>query len=150
MGPLTCCPSPHAPGPVSQTLHAVSSGRRVSFLIPAKTQPTDARRGPPAGPIIQTRRVGRVAKLAIGGERATCWLGRRPVRRKGTRSPHFSDWPQRSTLPLPLPLHVGCRGTLWPQRCPLQRPLCVGPLLSPPRSSVSLFITLNTVLWVHE
>lgn len=72
MGPLTCCPSPHALGPVSQTLHAVSSGRRVSFLIPAKTQPTDARRGPPAGPYhpeFQTRRVGRVA---IGGERATC------------------------------------------------------------------------------
>jgi hypothetical protein len=33
---------------------------------------------------------------------------------------------------------------------PLQRPLRVGSLLSPLRSSVSLFITLNTVLWVHE
>jgi hypothetical protein len=41
-------------------------------------------------------------------------------------------------------------GTPRPQRCPLQRPLRVGPLLSPSRSSVSLFITLNNVLWVHE
>jgi hypothetical protein len=37
-------------------------------------------------------------------------------------------------------------GTLRPQRCPLH----AGPLLSLPRSSVSLFIPLNTVLWVHE
>jgi hypothetical protein len=33
---------------------------------------------------------------------------------------------------------------------PLQRLLRVGPLLSHSRSSVSLFITLNNVLWVHE
>jgi hypothetical protein len=50
----------------------------------------------------------------------------------------------------PSPCMSAVEGTLWPQRCPLQRPLRVGPLLSPPRSSVSLFITLNTVLWVHE
>jgi hypothetical protein len=57
---------------------------------------------------------------------------------------------QRSTLPCPLPLHVGCRGHPTAAAVPLQRPLRVDPLLSPPRSSVSLFITLNTVLWVHE
>jgi hypothetical protein len=36
---------------------------------------------------------------------------------------------------------------------PPTAPLPVGPLFSPfspPRSSVSLFIILNTVLWVHE
>lgn len=33
---------------------------------------------------------------------------------------------------------------------PPTAPLRVGLLLSPSRSSVSLFITLNTVLWVHE
>jgi hypothetical protein len=52
--------------------------------------------------------------------------------------------------PSPSPCMPPVGGTLRPQRCPLQRPLRVGPLLSPPRSSVSLFITLNTVLWVHE
>jgi hypothetical protein len=36
------------------------------------------------------------------------------------------------------------------QRCPLHRPLARRPSLSPPQSSVSLFITLNTVLWIHE
>jgi hypothetical protein len=47
---------------------------------------------------------------------------------------------------------VGYRGRehLMAAAVPLQRPLHVGPLISPPRSSVSLFITLNTVLWVHE
>jgi hypothetical protein len=50
----------------------------------------------------------------------------------------------------PLPLHVGCRGHPIAAAVPLQRPLRVGPLLSPSRSSVSLFITLNTVLCVHE
>jgi hypothetical protein len=54
----------------------------------------------------------------------------------------------RCLSPSPCMRRVG--GTLRPQRCPLPRPLRVGPLLSPPRSSVSLFITLNTVLWVHE
>jgi hypothetical protein len=49
----------------------------------------------------------------------------------------------------PLPFMSAVGGTLWLQRCPLQRPLRVG-LLSPPRSSVSLFMTLNIVLWVHE
>jgi hypothetical protein len=55
---------------------------------------------------------------------------------------------ERYRAPSPCMSAVG--GTLWPQRCPLQHPLRVGPLLSPPRSSVSLFIILNTVLWVHE
>jgi hypothetical protein len=45
---------------------------------------------------------------------------------------------------------AGVGGTPRPQRCPLQRPLRVGPLLSPPRFIVSLFITINTVLWVYE
>jgi hypothetical protein len=57
---------------------------------------------------------------------------------------------QRSTLPPPSPCMSAVGGTLRPQRCPLQRPLHVSPLLSPSRSSVSLFITLNTMLWVHE
>jgi hypothetical protein len=53
-----------------------------------------------------------------------------------------------NTAPFPCMSSVG--DTPRPQRCPLQRPLRACPLLSPPRSSVSLFITLNTVLWVHE
>jgi hypothetical protein len=61
-----------------------------------------------------------------------------------------ADYVQRSTLPPPLPLHVGCRGHPMAAAVPPTAPLRVGPLLSPPRSSVSLFITLNTVLWVHE
>jgi hypothetical protein len=40
-------------------------------------------------------------------------------------------------------------GTLWPQRCPYSASY-MSVLFSPPRFSVSLFITLNTVLWVHE
>jgi hypothetical protein len=54
----------------------------------------------------------------------------------------------RCLSPSPCMRRVG--GTLWPQRCPLQRPLRVAPLLSLSRYSVSLFITLNTMLWVHE
>jgi hypothetical protein len=40
----------------------------------------------------------------------------------------------------PLPLHVGCRG----------HPMAATVDATAPRSSVSLFITLNTVLWVQE
>ena len=50
----------------------------------------------------------------------------------------------------PSPCMGAVGGTPRPQRCPLKCPLRAGPLLSPSRSSVSLFITLNTVLWVHE
>jgi hypothetical protein len=46
----------------------------------------------------------------------------------------------------PSPCMPAVGGTPRPQRCPLQRSLRIGTLLSPPRSSVSLFITLNTVL----
>jgi hypothetical protein len=57
---------------------------------------------------------------------------------------------QRSPLAIPLPLHAVYRGHRTAAAVPLQHLLRVGTLLSPPRSSVSLFITLNTVLWVHE
>jgi hypothetical protein len=80
-----------------------------------------------------------------GSPRISSWtLPRHPPRRIQLRLTAAVD----PTAPPPFMSAVG--GTLWPQRCPLQRPLRVGPLLSPPRSSVSLFITLNTVLWVHE
>jgi hypothetical protein len=50
-------------------------------------------------------------------------------------------YPTVSTLPLLLPLYVGCRGHPMAAAVSLQRPLRVGPFLSPLRSSVSLFIT---------
>jgi hypothetical protein len=50
----------------------------------------------------------------------------------------------------PLTLHAACRGHPTAAAVSPTAPLRVGPLLSPPRSSVSLFIPLNTVLWLHE
>jgi hypothetical protein len=54
-----------------------------------------------------------------------------------------------SAYAAPSPSMHGCRRHPTAAAVPLQRLLRIGTLLSP-RSSVSLFITINTVLWVHE
>jgi hypothetical protein len=70
---------------------------------------------------------------------------RQPSQDSGERKLHRTSKAVRSGSPCMPSVGV----TLRLQRCSLQRPLRVGSF-SLPRSSVSLFITLNTVLWVYE